>query len=145
MKPKSNVWYYAQPMGINTLSKIVNTLVSKIGLQGRFSNHSCRATAASRMYQGNCEEQLVMEKTGHRSNAVRSYKRTSDSQLRGVSKLLYGQTNKLTSDEPAPKKECTVTSGDLCNDAKPPSTTVSLATANETPGICVNVTVNVNK
>ena len=44
-------------------------------------NHSLRATAATRLYQSGIDEQLVMERTGHRSlEGVRSYKRTSDTQ-----------------------------------------------------------------
>jgi len=34
---------------------------------------------------------LVAEKTGHRSSAVRSYKRTSDEQLAKVSDILEGK------------------------------------------------------
>ena len=37
------------------------------------------------------DEQLICEKTGHRSVAMRSYKCTSSRQLKDVSDMLYGQ------------------------------------------------------
>ena len=42
------------------------------------------------MYEGGLDEQLICEKTGHRSIAVRSYKRTSNRQMKQVSDVLYG-------------------------------------------------------
>ncbi len=55
---------------------------------GHFTNHSLRATAATRLYAAGVDEQLITEKTGHRSTAVRTYKRTSDEQQEEVSKIL---------------------------------------------------------
>lgn len=101
-------------MGINSLGSIVARLASQLGLEGKITNHSCRATSATRMFQNNVEEQLVMERTGHRSNAVRSYKRTSDKQLRNISRILYGQEN---SDEPCTKKQCVDKSTSLVTSA----------------------------
>lgn len=138
--PKEHCWYYAQPIGINALGKIVGKLVGRLGIEGRFTNHSCRATAASRMYQNNCEEQLVMEKTGHRSSAVRGYKRTSEKQLREVSNILYGKPKAEVADEPVCKKPCTV--------SKPPEETcegITVEHGENSSKICINLTVNVNK
>lgn len=138
LNPKEDCWYYAQPIGINALGKIVNKLLSKLGVEGRFTNHSCRATAASRMYQNKCEEQLVMEKTGHRSNAVRSYKRTSDKQLREVSDILYG--HKEVTSEPVPKKPCTVSSAPCNSDEA-----IHVESSDNGSKISLNLTINVNK
>ena len=65
-------------------------MAKRISLEGRVTNHSLRATAASRLYQSNLDEQLVMERTGHHSTAVCSYKCTSSEQLQNVSEILYG-------------------------------------------------------
>ena len=55
-------------------------------------NHSLRATSTSRLYQSGVDEQLVMERTGHRSlTGVRSYKRTSDEQREALSDILNGR------------------------------------------------------
>lgn len=75
---------------MHQLAKTVSKLCSKAGFKGFFTNHSLRATAATRLYNAGIDEQLVTEKTGHRSNAVRSYKRTSDDQQSAVSSILQG-------------------------------------------------------
>lgn len=142
MKPKENCWYFAQPIGINALAKIVKRLVSQLGLEGRFTNHSCRATAASHMYQNKCEEQLVMEKTGHRSSAVRGYKRTSDKQLCEVSNILYGQGKSEVDalHDTVVKKPCTVSQA-----PQETGETISVERSQAGAQISVNLTINVNK
>ncbi len=71
-------WYCDKPLGINSISKCVANLMKQAGKSGNYTNHSLRVTAATRMFESGIEEQLVKEKTGHKSDAVRSYKRTSD-------------------------------------------------------------------
>ena len=44
-------------------------------------NHSLHATNATRLFEANVDEQLIMQRTGHMSNAVREYKRVGQ-QLR---------------------------------------------------------------
>ena len=44
------------------------------------------------MYEQGVDEQLICEKNGHHSVAVRSYKRTSNKQLKHVSDILNGVT-----------------------------------------------------
>ena len=63
-------------------------LCEEAGLDGFFTNHSLRATAATRMYTSGLEEQKVCEVTGHKSNAVRAYKRTTDDQHKVRSKVI---------------------------------------------------------
>lgn len=159
VNPKETCWYTMQPMGVNTISKIVSHLAKQVGIEGKVTNHSCRATSATRLFQSNMEEQLVMEKTGHRSNAVRSYKRTSDRQLREVSNVLYGKGNP---EEPDFKKLCTTAGNNVegtgvtsvttkCETmSKPPDSanTDSVVTVNadeKSSQISFNFTINVNK
>lgn len=83
--PISNVWYGKQPVGINKLSTVVKRLCSAAGLEGYRTSHSLRATAATRLYANEFDEQLIAETTGHRSNSIRSYKGTNESQQEKVS------------------------------------------------------------
>ena len=53
-------------------------MCEKIGLKGKFSNQSLRATCASRMYKNDVPEQVIKEITGHKSDCVWLYKRRSD-------------------------------------------------------------------
>ena len=71
------------------------------GISGYKTNHSLRATTATRLYQAGVEEQL--ERTGHRSlDGVRSYKRTSDEQRVALSDIL----NITVPDTKKPKVSC---------------------------------------
>ncbi|VDI68006.1 Hypothetical predicted protein [Mytilus galloprovincialis] len=87
---KDGQWYSNNPIGHNTLQGTVKRLCASIGLTGKRTNHSLRASAATRLYNAGIEEQRVAETTGHRSNAVRVYKRTSADQQSEASNILYG-------------------------------------------------------
>ena len=87
--PIGNQWYSRAPLGHNTLSEMVPQLCTKTGITGRKTNHLLRATCATRVYQEGVDEQLLMEKTGHRSvHGVRSYKRASSEQKKALSGVL---------------------------------------------------------
>ncbi len=75
-------WYSNRPVRINQLKKVVKSLMSHGGLEGRYTNHSLRATCATRMFQAGIDEQLIKTFTGHKSDSVRDYKRVNDSLLR---------------------------------------------------------------
>ena len=47
------------------------------------------ASTATHLYEKGVDEQLICEKTGHRSVAVRGYKCTSSNQLKDLSNVLY--------------------------------------------------------
>ena len=83
------VWFSKQPIGHNKLNKMMSSICSLGGIKGFKTNHSLRATSATRLYQQGVDEQLIMERTGHRSiEGVRSYKHTNDDQERSVSNIL---------------------------------------------------------
>ena len=70
----SGVWFSKQPLGHNKLHKMMSSICSAAGISGYKTNHSLRATSASRLYQTGIDEQLITETTGHRSiEGVRSY------------------------------------------------------------------------
>ncbi|CAG2243750.1 unnamed protein product [Mytilus edulis] len=85
-------WFCKVPVGHNTLQKTVKRLCTAVGLEGKRTNHSLRASTATRLYQAGVEEQLIC----HRSNAVRSYKRTANFQQNESSEILYGKKQKTT-------------------------------------------------
>ena len=53
-----------------------------------FTTHSLRATCAARLYHAGMDKQLITEITGHKSNAVRLYKRTNDDLKQKASNIL---------------------------------------------------------
>ena len=57
------------------------SMQAQIHVQGFHTNYSLQATAATRLFQASVDEQLIMERTGHRTlERVQGYKRTSDNQ-----------------------------------------------------------------
>ena len=92
-EPKKGCWFTVKPIGHNLLQGTVARLCSEAGISGFRTNHSLRATTATRLYQTNVDEQLIMERTGHRSlEGVQEYKRTSDNQKEQLSDLLNSQS-----------------------------------------------------
>lgn len=98
-KPKENQWYTRQSVGHNILATSVKTLCEKANLSGKRTNHSLRASAATRLFHGNVSEQMIMEVTGHRStDGVRCYKQVARDQFKEVSAVL--QSSKIPAAEP---------------------------------------------
>ncbi len=91
-KLNSTQWFSDQPLGVNTLRDTVKRLANAAGLEGKFINHSLRATAASRMYQAGVPEKFIKEVTGHKSDAVQMYEHTSEQMKRRVSAMLSKPT-----------------------------------------------------
>ena len=88
--PQPGCWYSSRPVGHTKLDKTISRMCKAAGILGYRTNHSLRATAATRLHQSKCvEEQEIMARTGHRSiEAVRSYKRASTQQQEQVSDIL---------------------------------------------------------
>ena len=75
--PSDTTWFSSQPIGRNILASMIQTMFQKIGISGK-SNHSLRATGATRLFEANVPEKLIQERTGHRSlGALRQYEHTS--------------------------------------------------------------------
>lgn len=88
-KYNSHTWYTEKPLGHNTITQTIARLCTAAGIEGFKTNHSLRATAATRLYESGVDEQMVMEVTGHRSlEGVRSYKRTSAHQQQALSDII---------------------------------------------------------
>ena len=84
-------WFLNKPVGVNTLQSVIKNICSKAGLPGYYTNNSLRASSATRMYYNDVEEQVIQEITGHRSLAVRSYKRTCDEQRKSASNSIFNK------------------------------------------------------
>lgn len=88
-RPTKDRWYSINNLGHNPLNNMVKKMCAAAGLGGYRTNHSLRATAATRLFRAGIDEQLIMERTGHRSvDGVRNYKRTSEEQIQVLSDVL---------------------------------------------------------
>lgn len=102
-QPTHDRWFSCVPVGRNKLASVVSTMCKLAGIGGYKTNHSLRATAATWLYSSGVDEQLVMERTGHRSTeGVRSYKRTSSEQQEAVSDILSLRKRPCTELQPLP-------------------------------------------
>ena len=96
INPIGIVWYKNQAIGANTLATTMKRLCSKAGVGGYKTNHSLRVTSATRLFQCGTDEQLIMQRTGHRStDGVRVYKRSSNEQEALLSKVLNREKSAL--------------------------------------------------
>ena len=71
------------------LSKIIPDMCKEARVQGRKTGHFGKVTCATVLYHAKFDDQLIKERTGHRSlEALHKYKRTSSDEQREVSKAL---------------------------------------------------------
>lgn len=83
--------FSSQVVGMHILSKYMKTMFeeAKIDLSDRnIRNHSGKVTLCTNMYAQGLDEQAIMSRSGHRSTAVRDYKRPSTDLLLSVSDSL---------------------------------------------------------
>ena len=57
--PNPQVWFCDAPYGVNRIKTTVKEICEMAGIEGKFTNHSLRATCASRMYSKNVLEQII--------------------------------------------------------------------------------------
>ncbi len=86
-------WYSDRLIGINQLKKVMNSLMSRAGLEGKYTNHSLRATCATCMFEAGVDEQWIKTFTGHKSDTVWDYKCVSDSLMRKASSTVSTPDN----------------------------------------------------
>lgn len=86
---EGQLWYINVPVGVNTLQAILPRISEQSGTSIRYTNHSLRATSATRLFSHNVPEKVIQEVTGHRSLVgLRSYEHTSMEQERNVTLML---------------------------------------------------------
>ena len=89
--PTNDIWYCDQPMGVNTISKVVANLTKLCGVSGHYTNHSLRRTAVSRLNQSGFGIEEVKKRTGHKTNeGVMSYDVSNKKQIAAQCAALYG-------------------------------------------------------
>ena len=76
--PKGDCGFSTVPIGHNMLQKMVPNLFKSAGIAGYYTNHSLKATTATRLFEAGVDEQLIMQRTRHSNTAVRSYKRIGE-------------------------------------------------------------------
>ena len=92
----SGLWFCDACIGINPLRCTVKKILEMAGFtNGNFRNHSLRSTCCTILYDARKDEQLIKEISGHRSNAVRNYKKTSSNLRRDLSECLQTMSKEI--------------------------------------------------
>ena len=120
LKPLKNpgeaVWYQKVPVGHNVLSNTVGRLCKAAGFNGHYTNHSLRATTATRLFESGIDEQLIMQRTRHRStDAVRSYKRVTEN-LKEVTSSVLNRCEPIQEQKSIDEVSCCADKEVLCRD-----------------------------
>ncbi|CAC5384606.1 unnamed protein product [Mytilus coruscus] len=84
----SGIRYGKQPLSVNKLESLMKEMCGKAGLKGNFTNHSGKRSCATSLYKAGLDEQSIMDRTGHRSTAVRAYKTKTNEKEEKVSMAL---------------------------------------------------------
>lgn len=97
LKSKNEAFYFQpfetkfafknMPIGKHSLDVILPNLCSAIGTK-RKTSHCLRVTCVSNLFQASVEEKLIRGRSGHVSNALLGYEKTSQQQEIKVSNLL---------------------------------------------------------
>ena len=70
-RPDDQVWFKAQPMGVNRINTMMHSIIAGTSLEGntvkRFTNHSARKTLMNKMKKSKVERTSIMKVTGHRN------------------------------------------------------------------------------
>ena len=103
----------------------------------KYTNHSLRATAATRLFAGSVPENLVAEKTGHRSlKALRSYERMDTRMQMAIDAVISNATSKLNAQESENEQEAELAMTTAANPPGPVGHTFS--------GVMNNFTINIS-
>ena len=74
LRPVSNTlsadWYEAASVGKELLKKFLSCMCDEAGINSKKTNHSLRATGTTVMFNANVPDKIIMEVTGHMSNAL---------------------------------------------------------------------------
>ena len=83
-----------QAVGRNRLSKLIPDMCKAAGIEGYKTGHSAKVTCATTLFREGFDDQLIKERTGHRSlDALHQYKRTGSNQQQQVSLALAPAVN----------------------------------------------------
>ena len=97
-KGKDKNWFKKSALGINQLRGLFKRMCESANIKNddaHLTNHSLRATIATRMYQNGAHEQIIQQTTGHKSVcALRGYQK-STKKMR-IDAALLGHTRSLS-------------------------------------------------
>jgi len=88
-RPSKGLKFARQPVGRNKIAKLIPDMCKAARTEGYKTGHSGKVTCATTLYREGFSDQLIKERTGHRSlEALHQYKRTGLQQQQDLSMAL---------------------------------------------------------
>ncbi len=86
--------FLTDPQGSTCWKRFVKSLCKHAHIDGKFTNHSLRASCATGMFHASVDEQVIKSFMGHRSDAVHNYKRLSNTLFKSANKTVSTKSEK---------------------------------------------------
>ena len=82
-------WFWDDPLPKVKLQSMVKDMFKDAKIEGRFTNHSLRATGTTALFDAGVSEAVIQKRTGHKSiSALRQYERITTTQNQLVASIL---------------------------------------------------------
>ncbi|XP_056009549.1 uncharacterized protein LOC130051556 [Ostrea edulis] len=106
-KPTDEVWYKKQPMGKNSLGKLVSNMTNTVGIMNkRLTNHGIRKTTVTNLLEAGFEPTEVMQITGHKNvQSINNYSHLPFKKQKEMSTVLSNVTNVTSTSATFPHEE----------------------------------------
>ena len=95
--PSSQVWFKRQPMGVNKINDMMNSIVEGTTLESSskvFSNHSARKTVVKKLKTAGFERSSIVKVTGHRNEkSLNDYDEGDENEQRQLSQTISNARN----------------------------------------------------
>ena len=118
MIPDNSVTWYTKRVGVNTIKSIVPSVSKESQCTTKYTNHSLRATATTRMFCEKVPEKLIVETTGHRSvKSLRCYERTQPAMHQAIGNIIMDPegAKEFSMKQSSVVKEDVATEGKKCD------------------------------
>ncbi len=90
-------WFKCNPMCEDRLSRCMKIIAQKVGLVGKYTNHSVRRTMCTQLLRAGVAPTLITQLSGHKNiNSLSSYATASHNQQHAMCSILQG-SNKTSS------------------------------------------------
>ena len=94
---KDEIWYKAQPMGINRIKEMMKRIVAGSSLEAsckKLTNHSARKTLVNKLKKTNVERSSIVKVTGHRNlQSLDDYDEGDEAEQRDLSTKISRRNN----------------------------------------------------
>jgi len=104
--PQQPVWYMKSPLGHNILRDMMPRLSTSACLSRRYTNHCLHATVVTKLKEAGVEDRKICRITGHKNaQSLENYERSTEKEIRAVSKILDVPHPDMTPPPPLPESE----------------------------------------